>query len=38
MEVLKRIFQGVPAAERELMTSTNVIKLYGITPPVMASA
>jgi predicted TIM-barrel fold metal-dependent hydrolase len=38
MEVMERIFAGVPAAEREKMTSTNVLKLYGITPPVMASA
>jgi hypothetical protein len=38
MEVIERIFAGVPAAEREKMTSTNVLKLYGITPPAMASA
>jgi predicted TIM-barrel fold metal-dependent hydrolase len=38
MEVMERIFAGVPDAEREKMTSTNVLKLYGITPPAMASA
>lgn len=30
-EVLARIFQGVPADERQKMTSGNVLRLYGIT-------
>ena len=31
--VLDRIFDGVPADEKEKMTSTNVLKLYNITLP-----
>lgn len=32
-EVVERIFQGVPAAEKEQMTRLNVCKLYGIALP-----
>ena len=32
-EVLQRIFHGVPAEEKEKMTSRNVCQLYGITLP-----
>jgi predicted TIM-barrel fold metal-dependent hydrolase len=38
MEVIERIFAGVPAEEKEKMTSSNVLQLYGITPPAVASA
>ncbi len=33
MEILERIFQGVPADEKEKMTSRNVIELYNIKLP-----
>ncbi|ETW96026.1 MAG: hypothetical protein ETSY1_28205 [Candidatus Entotheonella factor] len=36
--VIDRIFDGVPDDEREKMTSTNVMKLYGIHLPATVSA
>jgi predicted TIM-barrel fold metal-dependent hydrolase len=38
METIDRIFAGVPADEREKMTSTNVMKLYGLPLPAEAAA
>jgi hypothetical protein len=33
VEVIERIFAGVSAEEKDKMTSSNVVKLYGITLP-----
>jgi hypothetical protein len=38
MAVLERILEGVPDDEKEKMTSTNVLQLYGITLPQTAAA
>jgi predicted TIM-barrel fold metal-dependent hydrolase len=38
MEVIERIFSGVPEDEKEKMTSTNGMKLYGITLPAEVAA
>lgn len=37
METIERIFTGVPADEREKMTSTNVMKLYDLSLPAAAT-